>query len=109
MFDMNMWCNENKIPFKVTSTVTTIDEDRRLGRTSITHRTARAFDLSVRGWDHLEIRDFMNYFSRKYHSYAAVNTSGEPALIVYHNSGHGDHFHIQIHSRYKKDNHIASN
>jgi len=103
MFDMKYYCDINNMNFNVTSTMSTIEEDIELSRKSSTHRTGRAFDLSLRDWGETEIKDFKNYFNQKYKYVAATNLRGEANLVLRHNSGHGDHIHVQIHSRYKKE------
>ena len=100
MFDMQQWCIERGIEFVVTSGFTTEEEDKRVNRVHATHRTGRAFDLRSREFSVLQLRDFISYFSRKHHQYAAVNSRGEARLIVHHDSGSGIHLHIQIHSKY---------
>lgn len=101
MFDMKYYCEKEKLRYQVTSTLSSVEEDKKLSRKSSTHRTGRAFDLSLREWSDLEIKDFMNYFSNKYNAFAATNKEGVPSLIVRHDSGHGDHLHVQINYRYK--------
>lgn len=102
MFDMKFFCSENYIPFTVTSTMSTIEEDKKLSRKSSTHRTGRAFDLSIKGWSNLEIKDFIAHFNKKYEHVAAYTKStNKNTLIIHHNSGHGDHLHVQINYKYK--------
>ena len=102
MFDMLVYCENRGYDFIVTSTVSTIAEDKKLGRVSRTHRESRAWDVSTigAGWDGVFIKNFITHFSKKYADYAAINTKGEKRLIVNHNSGNGPHLHIQLHSRY---------
>ena len=109
MFDMQHWCNEKELPFKITSTVSTQKEDEKLNRKSSSHRTGRAFDMSVQGWNKYQINEFRTVFNNKYSHVAAVSSfTGKETLIVHHNSGHGEHFHIQIHSKFSLDIKIAS-
>lgn len=103
MFSMKHYCEENKIRFQVTSTVSTLEEDRWLSRRSSTHRTGRAFDLSIRDWTSGDIHNFITHFNNKFSNIAATDKNGKPKLIVHHNSGHGDHLHIQINYKYKKE------
>lgn len=100
LVDMYSYCYDNKMPFTLTDTVSTIEEDRELNRVSSSHRTKRAADIRTNQWNHLELKDFVNYFSNKYKKIAAISGSGKPELIVVHDSGNGMHAHIQIHSRY---------
>ena len=104
LFDAQNWALERNIPFLVTETVTTKEEDDKLSRISSSHRQGRAFDLSVRGWSTKDINEFRTYFSRKYIEYAALTkSSGQPSLVIYHDSGHGAHIHVQIHSKYAQE------
>ena len=108
LFDMQYWCNERNIPFKITSTVSSEKEDEKLKRVSSSHRTGRAFDMSVQGWDKKRINEFRTVFNNKYNHIAAISGyTNQPTLIVYHNSGHGDHFHVQIHSKYSNEIKLA--
>jgi len=100
MVDMYSYCYDNNMPFIVTDTISTTQEDKELGRISSSHRTHRAADVRVRGWDNLELKDFQNYFNEKYKDVAAVSRGGDKNLFLVHNSGHGIHGHIQIHSKY---------
>lgn len=97
MNEMTDWCKGLNIPFVITETVTTAEEDKRLSRVSSTHREGRAFDVSTRGWKKAEIDEFMAHFDQKFLHVAAIGAkSGKAELIVHHDSGHGEHFHVQI-------------
>lgn len=100
LFDMNWWAQERGLPFLVTDTVTTKEEDIFLGRQSDTHRTGRAFDISIHGWSTDDIDEFMYHFKEKYEEYAAVNKHGDTVLIPPINHGTAPHFHVQIHAKY---------
>lgn len=102
LFDMKYYCDLNGMRYEVTSTVSTQEEDEALSRRSSTHRTGRAVDLSVRGWSEEETKHFIEYFSDKYNHLGAYSkASGKNKVIVHHNSGHGDHIHVQINYRYR--------
>lgn len=104
MFDMDFWCELRGLPFVITSTVSTDSEDKKLKRISSSHRTGRAFDISLRGWTHKDINLFRAEFNRKYEQYGAISKyTSKPTLIVWHNNGNGDHMHTQIHSKYSLD------
>jgi len=96
LVEMWRWTVDKKVPLFITEAVTTIEEDQKLGRVSATHREGRAVDLSSRAWPAEIIGEFQLHFNNKYKDVAAVTTAGEPLLVVFHNSGHGDHFHVQI-------------
>lgn len=82
-------------PYYITETVTTAEEDQALARVSDTHRTRRAIDLATAGMSLDLIHDLMDALNAKYGSLGAI-VHGAPVLVVYHNSGHGWHFHIQL-------------
>ena len=94
--DMATWCEANKLHFVITESLTTIEEDQDLNRVSSTHREGRALDIRSKDWPREWINFFGEYFIEKYKSVAALNKFGTPILIVWHNSGHGEHFHVQI-------------
>jgi hypothetical protein len=107
MFDMNLWCYERNLPFNVTSTISTIHEDKKLGRTSDSHRTGRAIDVSLRGWDHLAVGDFVTHFNRRYYNVAAIaSDSGKPTLIPDVRHGSAPHFHIQVAKKFATKEHL---
>lgn len=99
--EMAIWSWVNNMPFIVTETLTTFDEDSALKRMSATHREGRAFDVSTRGWSETKIQEFIAIFGQKYNAIAALNPKdGKPQLIVRHDTGRGDHFHIQINKKF---------
>lgn len=98
--DAVQWATGHGLPASITETVTTAAEDQKLKRVSRSHAQGRAFDLSTRGWDKDSIALFIKEFSAKYSDVAATGGSGKPALIVHHDAGHGDHFHVQISAKY---------
>lgn len=98
--DMEDYCNTLKLPFCITETVTTKEEDKALKRVSQSHNEGRAFDLSVHGWTRKHEDNFQRFFTQKYLAYAAQDSSGKPRLIVLHDSGNGYHCHVQIHRKY---------
>lgn len=93
-----MWffCAENEQPFMITETVTTDEEDKALKRVSDSHRSHRAVDIRTRGWPSEFREKFIKYFSEKYADIAATNSAGEKRLMVYHDSGFGEHIHCQL-------------
>jgi len=100
MAEMIHWAHVRGIPVSITETLTTEEEDSKLKRVSTSHREGRAFDISTRGWTEDQIKLFMEDFSKKYASLAAIGSSGNPALIVRHDTGRGDHFHVQINRKW---------
>jgi hypothetical protein len=100
MAEMIHWAQIRGIPVSITETLTTEEEDSKLKRVSSSHREGRAFDISTRGWTEDQIKLFTEDFSKKYASLAATGSSGNPALIVRHDTGRGDHFHVQINRKW---------
>lgn len=99
--EMTAWAWAQGLPVVITETVTNEAQDAQFNRISPSHREGRAFDMSTRGWDEARINEFMSVFSKKYQSIAAIGLkTGKPELIVRHDTGHGDHFHVQINRSY---------
>ena len=102
MFDMASWCNSRGISFVVTDTISTIKKDKKLGRTSDSHRTRRAFDLRSRNFSSVEQQAFIKYFNSKYDQIASVSESDLVSRLVdFHGEGDNLHFHISLHSRFR--------
>lgn len=96
-YEMAEWCEDEKIPFLVTETVTSKEEDFELKRVSATHRTARAIDVSTKVWTEDQRKSLAAHFNPRFQHVAALSIkTGEPKLIIYHDSGHGAHLHIQV-------------
>ena len=101
---MAMYCLEKNIPFKINSTVSTMEEDEKYGRVSNTHREGRAIDLSVEGWSENQRLIFCKIFNEKYKKEAAVSgKSFTPLLCVYGDQQHLAHIHIQINKKYARE------
>lgn len=98
---MSHYCLDNELPFVVTDTVSTLKEDQSINRGHATHRQGRAFDISVKGWDELDIRGFVEFFNEQWKSVAAISSeTGEPTLVIDH-VGTARHLHVQINARFK--------
>ena len=90
------------VPFTVTSTVSDLKEDQKLGRVSSSHRTGRAFDLSIYGWTTDDIDNFKIELESKFGAYGAISKrDGSRRLVVVHN-GTAPHIHVQISAEYAK-------
>lgn len=98
--DFLMWCNDKQITPVITDTVSTLDEDIALNRTSSTHRESRAFDISTKGWDRELISDCSRVFNAKYRYLAAIDSIGNPRLVYFHNAGTGEHLHFQVNKKF---------
>lgn len=105
MTDMYLWCLDQNLPFLVTETVTTEEEDSKLQRVSKSHFERRAFDISVKNWTKENGDLFLDHFNFKYQDVAAISkTNGKPTLVVDErdpkNTLRSPHFHVQIHKRF---------
>lgn len=107
MYEMIDWADDElNIHAIITETVSTLEEDKLLKRVSSTHREGRAFDMRTLKWKPEEIEKFTKFFNDKYGHLGAITTSGKPLLILHHDSGHGDHFHIQFSKTYDNSQNI---
>ena len=101
MEEMIEWCLEKGVNPVVTETVTTLIEDAKLGRLSKSHQQGRAFDLRSRDWPRPLLKEFEDHFNSKYGKLGAIGgTTLQPDLIVWHDAGFGEHFHIQFNKSY---------
>ena len=95
------WLRQKGIEPIVTDTVSTVKEDFTLGRKSQTHREGRAFDIRTIGWGNGMIKDFQSVFNKLYGKHGAISKlSGEPHLILHHDTGSGPHMHVQLSKKY---------
>lgn len=97
---MNEWCEARGIEFRITEAWTSVHEDMRVGRQSSTHRDKRAVDIGLKGWSKQDIEDFVDYFDDCYGNLGAMSSSGERRLIVYGDTRHMDHIHVQLDRRF---------
>jgi len=78
-------------------TITSIIRDKLSGSVSKTHEEGRAIDISCNGWSVDQCLAAEEYMNRNYPHIAAISSKTfMPAACVYHNVGHGVHFHIQV-------------
>lgn len=101
MEEMVLWCLGKNLSPVITETVTTLIEDAKLKRFSKSHQQGRAFDLRTRDWPRELLKEFQDYFNSKYGKLGALSgTTLQPNLILWHDSGHGEHFHVQFNKNY---------
>lgn len=94
--DINYYCVRNKVPFIITSTIRTPDEDKAIGAVSKTHQEGRAVDISTRKMSRDFIEDLIKHFSDKYKGWGAISSRDlKERLIVYHD-GTAPHLHVQV-------------
>jgi len=95
--EMDEWAKEQEVDLVFTATVSSLEEDKKLGRKSDTHRTGRAFDIRTSNLSEEFISAFIERFNMLYgDSIGAIGSNGLPKLIVYRPHGTGPHFHVQI-------------
>lgn len=97
---MDEWSQKKYgVEITITSTVSTIAEDRALNRQSDTHRTGRAFDVRTRDLPQGLLAELIAETRKKYGKLGASNASG-PNLIVYKPHGTFAHLHVQLNRKY---------
>jgi hypothetical protein len=92
----------------ITQTVTTKEEDVKLGRVSDAHREKRAIDVRTKDLDIKIVNDLVNYINNKwaYKKYHYQSRSGMTRLAYYH-TGTAEHIHLAIHKKYAYNINIA--
>lgn len=80
----------------ITETLTTAEVDRALQRVSVSHQQGRAFDLRTWNMDETQLKTIYGLLTARYGSIGAWTKAGPRQLVVHHDSGHGDHFHVQL-------------
>lgn len=99
--EMISWVQGKGIEPKITSTISCSRDDSRLGRVSSSHSECRAFDLRSWDWPESLKGEFIVHFNEIYGNLGAISLkTNTPNLIVLHDSGHGEHFHIQLNRLY---------
>jgi len=89
----NTFCNENNLPFVITSLKT----DKVSGRVSSSHRDGRAADVSLKYWPEYKIIEFETKVNGIFYDQAAISKSdNRKRACVIHDSGKGRHIHLQV-------------
>lgn len=89
------------VEITLTSTVSTIEEDKELERQSDTHRTGRAFDVRTMDLPEALIAELCSVVRRNWGKYGAM-VGGHPSVIVYRPHGTGPHLHVQLNRKFIK-------
>lgn len=88
------YCAEYRLPLVITSLINDRDGVKA---SSKTHEQGRAIDISVAGWTDQHIHRFCFQVNAKFFDIAALSASDmKPRAAIYHNSGYGDHIHLQV-------------
>lgn len=80
----------------ITETLTTSELDKALGRVSVSHQQGRAIDLRTWNMSEEQLSTLAYELHMKYGGIGAWTRIKTRQLIVHHDSGYGDHFHIQL-------------
>lgn len=80
----------------ITETLTTAEVDKALQRVSASHQQGRAFDMRTWNMDESQLKSLYGLLTSRYGSIGAWTKAGPRQLVVHHDSGHGDHFHVQL-------------
>ena len=101
MKEMITWIEAKGENAVITETVTTLKEDAKVSRKHSTHREGRAFDVRTRDWPRELVKEFETHFEKLYGSMGAVGSvTLIPNFLLFHDIGHGEHFHVQLAKRY---------
>jgi len=101
--EMDTWARDKHgIELTITAAVSTLAEDKELGRTSDTHRTCRAFDVRTRDIPDAVIAELCSYFRKKYDKKLGAVQKNQANLIVYKPHGTGPHLHVQLKRKYAR-------
>ena len=81
------------LPVEITSVFEHVEE-----RQSRTHEEGRAIDISIRGWNEVQIAEVTTLLNTRMVGIAAISSSdGAPRAVVVHEIGAlGRHFHLQV-------------
>ena len=89
------------VQLTITQTISTVEEDRKLGRVSSAHRSGIACDIRTKDLDPFIVQDLIQYINTKeeYKHLHYLSNKGVKRLAYYH-IGSAEHLHIALHKRY---------
>lgn len=103
IIEMFYYCEQFQMPFLVTETVTTKDEDDALGRVSPSHREARAWDLRTIHWPEWFLQQFVEYFTLRHGNLGAISSTDQKRkFIVDKSKTKAPHLHCQLDRTFAK-------
>lgn len=85
------YATKNNLPV----TITSLFSDYVEGRLSLTHKSGRAVDFSIKGWPQEHLDGVVKYLNEKCGELGAVGRDGIRRCIVVHDAGSGNHAHVQ--------------
>jgi hypothetical protein len=90
------------IDLVITDTISTVAEDKKLKRTSSSHRNSIAIDFRANNIDAFILSDLVTYINSKpeYRIYHYLSHSGIKRLAYVHDNTNGYHCHMALHSRF---------
>lgn len=100
--DLNWYAmSRHFVELTITQTISTIDEDRRLGRVSSAHRSGIACDIRTKDLDPFVVQDLIQYINTKedYKHLHYLSNKGVKRLAYYH-IGTAEHLHVALHKKY---------
>jgi hypothetical protein len=104
LIEMGYFCKARGHDFVVTATLSTLEEDQKLGRKSASHREGRAADVRTRDWPESFLKTFIEEFQGKFGDYGAVSASdGKRRFIVNKSKQPQPHLHLQLGREYSVD------
>jgi len=104
LVDMGFYCQARGVDLVVTDSFSTLEEDKRLGRVSSSHREGRAVDLRTRDWTENFIKTFVNDFESRFGDIGAISGSDlQRRLIVDKSKTKQPHLHVQLSRDYAVD------
>jgi hypothetical protein len=86
----------------ITETVTTLEHDTRMNRTSSSHRECRAVDIRTKDLDSFMVADLVNYINNKeeYKKFHYLSNGGQKRLAYLHGELENEHIHLALHSKF---------
>ncbi len=108
--EMNWYFVKEGYDFIITESVTTEEEDKKVGRKSDSHRTFRAFDVRLKHIPKEKLKEFVKnlkeYFNKNFGSWGArvPRSDGSVDVVLIYDHGRGDNYHIhcQVRRDYSK-------
>jgi hypothetical protein len=100
--DLNWYAKSRHfVDLTITETISTLAEDKKLNRTSSSHRECRAIDIRTKDLDPFLISELVNYINNKteYKRFHYLSSGGQKRLAYFH-IGNAPHIHLSIHSQF---------